>query len=382
MVMTSPQPAHVRDLASLAPSGRFAIALDWRGEWVAFEFVRPQRAISLSEQERVLLSCFPAGRATAVQTALDTFPRQAGAVSADQIEQTLNRLVEAGLLVDAEAATGPYTADMIDEYAEARAVPEAVGETIVCEAGVTPETSVLDLGAGAGALAIQLAGVSHAVTALDLSPNFLSIAAARAAALNRPLRLVQGDGNKLVLARESFDLIVCSQSFHWLDPYLATLGIGARLREHGCFVAVESKAVLDARHPFHTLLGYGSSSHDRARQGCVEHALRYGSMLSAIADPRFALTGLWAVRERRRFDLPFARAYFFADRVRTALGHDGDPWNDLEARLRACPPSCLDGFMYWMIARVARTSQPRPAAWSLNDRDVREVTTCGPEREL
>ena len=67
---------------------------------------------------------------------------------------------------------------------------------------------VLDLGAGTGRVALDLASCGHTVVASDMEPDLLWALAARAAAARLPVRTVTADARTLVLDAEPFPLIL------------------------------------------------------------------------------------------------------------------------------------------------------------------------------
>jgi len=80
--------------------------------------------------------------------------------------------------------------------------------------------ALLDLGCGIGRVAIALAPDAREVIGLDLSPNMLAEARARAAAVPN-LRFVEGNGRDLaMLADGSIDLALAADSF----PFLVRAG--------------------------------------------------------------------------------------------------------------------------------------------------------------
>jgi SAM-dependent methyltransferase len=78
--------------------------------------------------------------------------------------------------------------------------------------------AILDLGCGVGhsTLPLRDAFPSAEVTGLDLGAPMVRYAAARAAALGRPARFVQGDATRTRFPDESFDLIASSLLLHEL----------------------------------------------------------------------------------------------------------------------------------------------------------------------
>ncbi len=68
----------------------------------------------------------------------------------------------------------------------------------------TPCARVLDIGAGTGRVALDLAQAGHDVLAFDLDPELLATLRIRAGDL--PVRCVAGDARRLALAERDFDL--------------------------------------------------------------------------------------------------------------------------------------------------------------------------------
>lgn len=79
-----------------------------------------------------------------------------------------------------------------------------------------PNATVLDIGCGTGRL-LELLGhcfPGTALTGLDLAPNMLQQAAER---LPATVRLVQGDAEQLPFGNSSFQMVLSSSTFQWLD---------------------------------------------------------------------------------------------------------------------------------------------------------------------
>lgn len=100
----------------------------------------------------------------------------------------------------------------------------------------TPDVTVLDIGCGTGRL-LELLGQrvpNAALTGLDLAPNMLQQAAER---LPATVRLVQGDAEQLPFADNSFQLVLSSSTFQWLDALPCCFGEIRRVLEpEGLFV--------------------------------------------------------------------------------------------------------------------------------------------------
>lgn len=107
--------------------------------------------------------------------------------------------------------------------------------------GITPGSSVLDIGCGVGGPALTVAAASDArVTGLDLSPHHVEIARERARATGVAATFVCGDGMALPFEDASFDVAYVSESGCYMPDWGAFAGEVARvLRPHGRFVGVD-----------------------------------------------------------------------------------------------------------------------------------------------
>jgi ubiquinone/menaquinone biosynthesis C-methylase UbiE len=84
---------------------------------------------------------------------------------------------------------------------------------------------ILDVGCGTGKWAEMVLQVmpETEVWGLDLSPEMLQKAQARAARFDGRLHLVQGDSQSLPYESGTFDLVTCSHSFHHYPDQLAVV---------------------------------------------------------------------------------------------------------------------------------------------------------------
>lgn len=104
-----------------------------------------------------------------------------------------------------------------EHYVRARAeYPPEMTDTIVSLAGLTPSSKLLDVGCGSGQATMEFVARGYQVVAIDPAPNAIKLLAERAAefsnltAMTTTLEAFHPD--------ESFDLILCAQAFHWLEP--------------------------------------------------------------------------------------------------------------------------------------------------------------------
>ncbi|SKA12557.1 malonyl-CoA O-methyltransferase [Trichlorobacter thiogenes] len=99
-----------------------------------------------------------------------------------------------------------------------------------------PNAAVLDVGCGTGRL-LELLGhcfPDAVLTGLDLAPNMLQQAAVR---LGGKARLIQGDAEQLPFADSSFQMVLSSSTFQWLDTLQCCFGEARRvLKPEGRFV--------------------------------------------------------------------------------------------------------------------------------------------------
>jgi magnesium-protoporphyrin O-methyltransferase len=108
--------------------------------------------------------------------------------------------------------------------------------------------TLLDAGCGTGALALEAAARGATVTAIDLSPQLVALAAQRAAAHPAAHRINFAAGDMLAESHGNFDYAVCMDSIIHYTPEDAVTAI-ARL------AARTEKAVLFTFAPFTPLLG-------------------------------------------------------------------------------------------------------------------------------
>lgn len=129
-----------------------------------------------------------------------------------------------------------------------------------------PDATVLDIGCGTGRL-MELLGQrvpNTALTGLDLAPNMLQQAAER---LPATVRLVQGDAEQLPFADSSFQLVLSSSTFQWLDALPCCFGEVRRVLEpEGLFLfsLFGEGTLYELRESWHQALvnaGRGAAEH-------------------------------------------------------------------------------------------------------------------------
>jgi S-adenosylmethionine-dependent methyltransferase len=131
-----------------------------------------------------------------------------------------------------------------------RDVLRVVISGLVAQTGRT-RLDIVDAGGGTGGFAVPLAGLGHAVTIIDPSPDSLAAAQRRAAEIAVPLRAIQGDVADLpaVIGEQGADLVLCHSVLEYVDaPAAAMAAISRVLRPGGAVSVLAASAVAAVVH--------------------------------------------------------------------------------------------------------------------------------------
>jgi ubiquinone/menaquinone biosynthesis C-methylase UbiE len=179
----------------------------------------------------------------------------------------------------------------------------------------------LDVGTGAGALALALAPLVREVVGLDPVPELLVLARERAAGLGN-VELVEGDGTALPFEDFSFDLVGTLRTLHHVHrPELVVAELTRVTRPGGRILIVDQIAPAD---PLEALT---LDRFERARDPGHERLLPDGDLRQMFEANRLVLLRHRHERERRDLDayLDFAGCEGDArERARALAPHGGE----------------------------------------------------------
>ena len=109
--------------------------------------------------------------------------------------------------------------------------PAYVVEFVTATAGLGPGAAVLEVGCGTGQLTERLASCGLRLTAIDIGPSMIATARRRLAGAEVCFRVTSFEDLDAIDA--SFDLIISSAAFHWIDPEVAFTKSARLLRPGG-----------------------------------------------------------------------------------------------------------------------------------------------------
>ncbi len=227
-------------------------------------------------------------------------------------------------------------------------------------AGLKPGDAVLDLGCGPGNLAIPLARMGMAVTAMDPEPEML--AAAISAAGDLPIRFVRGGSADLTAADGPFRLVTIGRAFHWMDRSATLAMLDRIVTPDGGVALLHDGHPLVEENNWFTALRRVSGKYGRAQAAHVKTRSagghrRYEPYLFASAFTR--LDGLSVTtRTAITADAIVGRAFSTSVCARQALGERSASFEaDLRAALREIAPDGSFIEIAEMVALLARRAE-------------------------
>ncbi|HEY4076239.1 MAG TPA: class I SAM-dependent methyltransferase [Rhizomicrobium sp.] len=225
-------------------------------------------------------------------------------------------------------------------------------------AGLKPGDAVLDLGCGTGMLAVPLARLGMAVTAMDPEPDMLAATAQAAGQADVAVRLVQGSSYDLTPDMGPFRLVTMGRSFHWMDR-AATLAMldrivtpgGGVVLFHDAHPPVEENNWFRLLHTVQDRFGRNDAPHIRERKGGHR---RYEPFLFASAFTQ--LDGLSVtIRQPVTVEEIVGRAFSMSTCSPERLGEQQDAFAEqLSAALREMSPDGKFIEVAELVALLAR----------------------------
>lgn len=184
------------------------------------------------------------------------------------------------------------TAELVAEQQDRRAAEtrERLGRLLT----FTGEERVLDVGTGAGALAIAFAPLVREVVGVDVVPELLAEGRKRAPA---NVELVEADATALPFERSSFDLVCTARTLHHVPrPELVLAEMNRVLRPGGTMLVVDQLA------PGDPLAAIELNTFERARDPSTTRVLADVDLRGLFDANNLVLRHAEVVREERDLD--------------------------------------------------------------------------------
>ncbi|MBY0357202.1 MAG: class I SAM-dependent methyltransferase [Candidatus Obscuribacterales bacterium] len=126
---------------------------------------------------------------------------------------------------------------LADLYARFRPdYPEEAIDYIFAHCQLKSGMKLIDVGCGTGISSRIMA--SRGLTVVGLEPNEDMLKAAQKASTNLPITYVQGQAEATNFAAESFNAVLCAQSFHWFNPEKAFAEFHRLLKSDGSLILI------------------------------------------------------------------------------------------------------------------------------------------------
>lgn len=353
-------------VARLVTSPNFALTHAADGACYAAGETEPYPQFWLDRREQMLFALFGQRGGMSARAAenalLRMTPRRDATSERRRIAAAIAGMAGAGLLIPPDGELSRYDRTMARDYLDHRPFPAPLARRIEALAGIGVDTPVLDLAAGPGSLALELAQTSQRVRMIELSRGFVAAAEEEAAARGVRLDAICESANRLPQHDGIYGAITISQALHWLDDVAVVKGVIKCLAEGGSFFVVHAALTLPDAHPLAHLLGDRTLLGDKQKVPFAAEVrvlfrrlellfAALGDAQVARHDPDHARTGLAAIgpagidlfRQRRPIDLGFARA-FLTDSHIAGLGVERPAfWSHLAARCAGASAEAMLG---------------------------------------
>lgn len=123
-----------------------------------------------------------------------------------------------------------------DIYEKARpTVPEYPIKVICSYLGKTPDT-VVDLGCGTGLSTVVWGSAAHNVVGIEPSGDMIAVARKKS---SENVKFIQAFSDCTTLSDDFADVVVCSQSFHWMEPTATLKEVNRILKVGGVFATID-----------------------------------------------------------------------------------------------------------------------------------------------
>jgi len=116
-------------------------------------------------------------------------------------------------------------------------MPRYAIETVKRYLGKNPDV-VVDLGCGTGLSTLVWVGTSDRIIGVDPSLDMISIAREKAKNI-QSVEFMQGFADSTNLADACTDAVICSQSFHWMEPQSTLREVNRILKPNGIFLTLD-----------------------------------------------------------------------------------------------------------------------------------------------
>lgn len=110
--------------------------------------------------------------------------------------------------------------------------PDELIEDIISFGGLTSKSKILEIGCGTGQATLSFAQRGFNILALDPGEQTIEILRERSSDFPN-VSLETTSFEDFSSERDSFDLILSAQAFHWVDPKIASPKVASLLRDGG-----------------------------------------------------------------------------------------------------------------------------------------------------